>query len=99
MFFEEEKNEESEQTFSKLGSGDKIEKNVDEGEKIGEKLDASTYLSKTRFDSLSGCLSAATLSAVKEMGFTYMTEIQAKCISPLLEVRVFFSIWFFDFFS
>ncbi|KHN76999.1 putative ATP-dependent RNA helicase pitchoune [Toxocara canis] len=47
----------------------------------------SAYLSESSFDSLSDVVSQATLSAVKEMGFTNMTKIQARCIRPLLEGR------------
>lgn len=42
-------------------------------------------LSSITFDSLSDVVSEGTLSAVKDMGFTYMTEVQAKCIRLLLE--------------
>lgn len=44
-------------------------------------------LSDTRFDSLKGVVSEASLKAVKAMGFTQMTEIQAKTIPHLLEGR------------
>lgn len=44
-------------------------------------------LSDTRFDSLKGTVSDATLKAIKAMGFTQMTEIQAKTIPHLLEGR------------
>lgn len=39
------------------------------------------------FDSLRDKISEATLKAVKEMGFSSMTEIQAKSIPHLLEGR------------
>lgn len=39
------------------------------------------------FDTLKGFVSDQTLKAVAEMGFTTMTEIQAKAIPPLLEGR------------
>ncbi|XP_017007653.2 probable ATP-dependent RNA helicase pitchoune [Drosophila takahashii] len=39
------------------------------------------------FASLKGAVSEATLRAVKEMGFTDMTEIQAKSLTPLLKGR------------
>lgn len=51
-----------------------------------EVSNVSEYLSESRFDSLSDVVSEATLAAVREMGFTQMTKIQAKCIRPLLEV-------------
>uniref|UniRef100_F1L091 ATP-dependent RNA helicase n=1 Tax=Ascaris suum TaxID=6253 RepID=F1L091_ASCSU len=52
-----------------------------------EVSNVSEYLSESRFDSLSDVVSEATLAAVREMGFTQMTKIQAKCIRPLLEGR------------
>ncbi|XP_033164987.1 probable ATP-dependent RNA helicase pitchoune [Drosophila mauritiana] len=39
------------------------------------------------FASLKGAVSEATLRAIKEMGFTEMTEIQAKSLTPLLKGR------------
>lgn len=39
------------------------------------------------FSSLKGAVSEATLRAVQEMGFTEMTEIQAKSLTPLLKGR------------
>lgn len=39
------------------------------------------------FASLKGGVSEATLRAIEEMGFTEMTEIQAKCLTPLLKGR------------
>lgn len=44
-------------------------------------------LGDNSFESLQGRVSDATLSAVKEMGFEKMTEIQARSIPPLLEGR------------
>lgn len=49
--------------------------------------DVVSYLSNTSFESLCGLVSEPTLKAIAEMGFTQMTEIQAKCIAPLLEVN------------
>lgn len=46
-----------------------------------------TLLGDHSFDSLRGSVSADTLKAIKAMGFTKMTEIQAKSIPPLLEGR------------
>ncbi|KAL3072787.1 hypothetical protein niasHS_017761 [Heterodera schachtii] len=45
----------------------------------------SSILTDTPFSSLKGRVSDATLSAIEEMGFERMTEIQAKSIPPLLE--------------
>nr|AAC27683.1 helicase pitchoune [Drosophila melanogaster] len=39
------------------------------------------------FASLKGAVSEATLRAIKEMGFTEMTEIQSKSLTPLLKGR------------
>ncbi|ALC47404.1 pit [Drosophila busckii] len=39
------------------------------------------------FASLKGAVSEATLQAISEMGFTEMTEIQAKSLTPLLKGR------------
>ncbi|KAK0429253.1 hypothetical protein QR680_011275 [Steinernema hermaphroditum] len=44
-----------------------------------------SILSKRRFDSLKGKVSDRTLEALNDMGFTTMTEIQARTIDPLLE--------------
>ncbi|KAL7043703.1 hypothetical protein ACKWTF_001631 [Chironomus riparius] len=46
-----------------------------------------TLLSDNSFESLKGKISDASLRAINEMGFTKMTEIQAKSIPPLLEGR------------
>lgn len=46
-----------------------------------------TLLSDNSFESLKGKISDASLKAINEMGFTKMTEIQAKSIPPLLEGR------------
>lgn len=44
-------------------------------------------LSEQKFTALEEKVCEATLMGVKEMGFTTMTEIQAKAIPPLLEGR------------
>ncbi|KAG6441249.1 probable ATP-dependent RNA helicase pitchoune [Manduca sexta] len=44
-------------------------------------------LSDQKFSSLEGTVCEATLMGIKDMGFTTMTEIQAKAIPPLLEGR------------
>ncbi|XP_065787478.1 ATP-dependent RNA helicase DDX18 [Muntiacus reevesi] len=41
----------------------------------------------TSFDSLTNLVNENTLKAIKEMGFTHMTEIQHKSVRPLLEGR------------
>lgn len=45
----------------------------------------SEFLTKTTFASLEGKVNANLLKAVQGLGFTTMTEIQAKSIDPLLE--------------
>ncbi|MCP9260852.1 ATP-dependent RNA helicase has1 [Dirofilaria immitis] len=49
--------------------------------------DVLSYLSSTTFASFENIFSKPTLLAIAEMGFTKMTEIQAKCIEPLLQGR------------
>ncbi|XP_068621668.1 probable ATP-dependent RNA helicase pitchoune isoform X2 [Battus philenor] len=44
-------------------------------------------LSDQKFSSLEGKVCESTLMGIKDMGFTTMTEIQAKAIPPLLEGR------------
>lgn len=44
-------------------------------------------LTDTSFKSLDGVVSGASLNGIKDMGFTHMTEIQAKTIPHLLEGR------------
>lgn len=44
-------------------------------------------LSDQKFSSLEDKVCEATLMGIKDMGFTTMTEIQAKAIPPLLEGR------------
>jgi len=48
---------------------------------------AMRVLADTSFRSLEGAVSETTLKAVSDMGFTHMTEIQARTIPPLLEGR------------
>jgi len=58
---------------------------------IGQRLPGSgialEILSNTEFTSLKEKVSELTLKAIDDMGFTQMTEIQAKAIPPLLEGR------------
>lgn len=44
-------------------------------------------LSNCSFDSLKGKVSENTLKGIEDMGFTTLTEIQARSIPPLLEGR------------
>jgi ATP-dependent RNA helicase DDX18/HAS1 len=53
----------------------------------GSSATLETLLGDYNFESLKGKVSSATLKAIEQMGFTKMTEIQAKSIPPLLEGR------------
>jgi len=80
------------------GDDDDTEENADENGKEepteendsqqlpGSKLGAG-ILSDTTFASLTDSVSDLTLKAIEEMGFTKMTEIQAKALPHLLEGR------------
>lgn len=66
-----------------------IEEKVENGKKkkksqSNDRVEASD---DRNFSSLEGKVSSETLKAIEEMGFTTMTEIQAKSIPPLLEGR------------
>ena len=63
------------------------EENAIIGELPGTSTMLETLLSDNSFESLKGKISDASLRAINEMGFTKMTEIQAKSIPPLLEGR------------
>lgn len=54
---------------------------------ISEGNSYEILLGNQEFESLKGKVSDNTLKAITEMGFTKMTEIQAKAIPPLLEGR------------
>lgn len=66
---EDEEDEEEEKHQPEESSGTKV----------------SEFLTKTTFASLEGKVNANLLKAVHDLGFTTMTEIQAKSIDPLLE--------------
>ncbi|KAE9416208.1 hypothetical protein Angca_006057, partial [Angiostrongylus cantonensis] len=51
------------------------------------KEDVASFLSGSKFDRLKGKVNDRLLEAIRKMGFTSMTEIQAKSIEPLLEGR------------
>ena len=53
----------------------------------GSSVTLEALLGDNSFDSLRGKISDGTLKAIEHMGFTKMTEIQAKSIPPLLEGR------------
>ncbi|XP_064628764.1 ATP-dependent RNA helicase DDX18-like [Lineus longissimus] len=70
------------------------EKSADSGDEengVESKLPGSSLgmsiMTDTSFESLAGSVSESTLNGVKDMGFTHMTEIQAKSIPHLLEGR------------
>lgn len=54
---------------------------------LAVKSKSSSIMSNVAFESLDGKVSSHTLRAIKEMGYTHMTEIQAQSIPPLLEGR------------
>ena len=57
---------------------------------------AQSILSDTSFTSLESRVCEPTLRAIVDMGFSHMTEIQAKSIPHLLEGRwVFFTVTLF----
>ncbi|CAB3235764.1 unnamed protein product [Arctia plantaginis] len=60
--------------------------NFDESQLPGSSL-CLGILSDQKFTSLEGKVCESTLKSIKEMGFTTMTEIQAKAIPPLIEGR------------
>lgn len=67
-----------------------VEKPDDEGEDSevpSLPLGLTGAFEDTSFDSLTNLVNENTLKAIKEMGFTNMTEIQHKSIRPLLEGR------------
>lgn len=70
-----------------------VENNIDNDTKNGDEaqLPGSSLclgiLSDQKFSSLEDKVCEATLMGIKDMGFTTMTEIQAKAIPPLLEGR------------
>ncbi|KAJ6637795.1 putative ATP-dependent RNA helicase pitchoune [Pseudolycoriella hygida] len=77
---------------SKKSKGKMInEKNAEKVQKVKskktEKQGTSEVSDDRNFSSLKGKVSDETLKAIEEMGFTTMTEIQAKSIPPLLEGR------------
>ncbi|KAF6213812.1 hypothetical protein GE061_011534 [Apolygus lucorum] len=71
--------------------GSDVAEDASHNDDIGNKLPGSSaglqISTDTSFASLEGKVSEATLNGIKDMGFTNMTEIQAKAIPPLLEGR------------
>lgn len=69
------------------GNGSNEETEAQPVDLPGSSSALETLLSDNSFEALRGKVSDATLKAVVEMGFSKMTEIQAKSIPPLLEGR------------
>ena len=53
----------------------------------GNKAELAGILSDKSFESLKSHVCEKTLNGINDMGFTHMTDIQAKCIPTLLEGR------------
>ncbi len=53
----------------------------------GSNVEMAGILSDKSFESLKGHVCEATLKGIADMGFTHMTDIQARTIPPLLEGR------------
>ena len=62
-------------------------KGNEESELPGSKAAMAGILSDKSFESLKSHVCDKTLEGIKDMGFTHMTDIQAKSIPPLLEGR------------
>ncbi|XP_059484839.1 probable ATP-dependent RNA helicase pitchoune [Neocloeon triangulifer] len=68
-------------------NGDVPESSEDIGQKLPGSDGGLEALQDRSFSTLEGKVCEATLKGIAEMGFTEMTEIQAKSIPPLLEGR------------
>ncbi|XP_007936306.1 ATP-dependent RNA helicase DDX18 [Orycteropus afer afer] len=68
-------------------SVEKADQEEDEYEAPSLPLGLTGAFEDTSFTSLANLVNENTLKAIKEMGFTHMTEIQHKSIRPLLEGR------------
>ncbi|KAG5670683.1 hypothetical protein PVAND_000931 [Polypedilum vanderplanki] len=83
-----EDHEEEETNGIKNGNdSDEEEQTVDSNDLPGSSATLEALLGDNSFETLRGRVGDATLKAISEMGFTKMTEIQAKSIPPLLEGR------------
>lgn len=71
----------------KPNTGESAKEEKEEDDLPGTSTTLETLLGDNSFEALRGRVGEATLKAIKEMGFTKMTEIQAKSIPPLLEGR------------
>lgn len=79
--------DESEDEKASIQNGDNIENKEDLTNQLPGSSLCLGILSDQKFSCLEGKVCEATLMGVKDMGFTTMTEIQAKAIPPLLEGR------------
>ncbi|XP_014284222.1 uncharacterized protein [Halyomorpha halys] len=70
-----------------LEGADSAPHNVNLGSRLPGSQLGFEILSDARFSALEGKVSEETLKGIEDMGFTQMTEIQAKAIPPLLEGR------------
>ncbi|XP_069357316.1 probable ATP-dependent RNA helicase pitchoune isoform X2 [Maniola hyperantus] len=82
---DEPASDESDQEQTKDNNEDEV-KTKEESQLPGSSL-CLGILSDQKFSCLEGKVCEATLMGIKDMGFTTMTEIQAKAIPPLLEGR------------
>ncbi|XP_013174124.1 PREDICTED: probable ATP-dependent RNA helicase pitchoune isoform X2 [Papilio xuthus] len=83
---ESEQNASVEEDSKENVSNTNVEEKPDDSQLPGSSL-CLGILSDQKFTSLEGKVCEPTLMGIKDMGFTIMTEIQAKAIPPLLEGR------------
>ncbi|KPI97469.1 putative ATP-dependent RNA helicase pitchoune [Papilio xuthus] len=83
---ESEQNASVEEDSKENVSNINVEEKPDDSQLPGSSL-CLGILSDQKFTSLEGKVCEPTLMGIKDMGFTIMTEIQAKAIPPLLEGR------------
>ncbi|CAG9861776.1 unnamed protein product [Phyllotreta striolata] len=80
-------NEEEEEEPDVPSDIDEVEDATDLGNKLPGSSTTLEILSNSSFESLKDTVCENTLKAIADMGFTSMTEIQARSIPPLLEGR------------
>lgn len=68
-------------------TNDKVNEDNEDNKLPGSNLEMAGILSDKSFESLKGNVCDATLQGITDMGFTHMTDIQARTIPPLLEGR------------
>lgn len=84
---EEDEDEVTEEEEGDGDDNDEQEEAVAETTTPAEAIDNAIVLKDNQFSSLKKYVSSATLKGIADMGFTTMTDIQAKSIPPLLEGR------------